>query len=98
MMNAAMNETGLRLRSHTVHLEDRGLLNVTGVKDVGSFNEHEVMLTTDLGMLTVEGDCLHITRLDLESGQVMIEGEIGAIVYEEPREERRGGLFSRMFR
>jgi sporulation protein YabP len=98
MGNPVLNETGLRLRSHTVHLEDRSLLSVTGVRDVGSFNESEVCLTTDTGSLIVEGSGLHITRLDLDSGQVMVEGEIGALVYEEELPERKTGLFSRLFR
>ena len=92
------NETGLRLRSHSVHLDNRELLSVTGVRDVGSFNEREVALTTDAGALTIEGVGLHITKLDLDDGQVMVEGEIGAIVYEDDVPEKKGSLFSRMFR
>lgn len=98
MNNAVTNETALRLRSHSIHIEDRALTSVTGVRDVGSFNDREVMLTTDAGALSIEGEGLHITRLDLDSGQVIIEGEIGAAVYEEDIPERKPGLFARMFR
>lgn len=98
MNNPAINENGLRLRSHTVHMEDRALLSVTGVRDVASFNEREISLTTDAGALVVEGAGLHITRLDLDSGQIAVEGEIGALVYEEDIPERKTGLFSRLFR
>ena len=98
MGNPVLNETSLRLRSHTVHLEDRSILSVSGVKDVGSFNDREVCLTTDAGALVIEGAELHITRLDLESGQVTVEGEVCALVYEEDMPERKQGLFSRLFR
>lgn len=98
MGNSVLGETGLRLRSHTIHLEDRTLLSVTGVRDVGSFNEREVSLVTDAGALAIEGESLHITKLDLDAGQVMVEGEIGALVYEEDIPERKAGLFSRLFR
>ena len=33
-----------RLRTHSVHIENRELASITGVKDVGSFNESMVVL------------------------------------------------------
>lgn len=88
----------LRLRSHSVHMENRSLLTVTGVTDVGCFNEHEVALQTDAGDMAIEGENLHITRLDLENGQVSVEGDIGLIEYEEPVQKKKGSLLSRLFR
>lgn len=87
----------LRLRSHSVHMENRSLLTVSGVTDVGCFNEHEVALKTDAGDMNIAGECLHITRLDLDNGQVVIEGEIGLIEYEEPIPKKKGSLLSRLF-
>lgn len=86
------------MRSHCIHMDNRRLLSVTGVTDVGCFNEHEVMLQTEAGGMSVEGMGLHITKLDLDDGQVIIEGEISAIVYEEEAPVKRGSLLSRMFR
>lgn len=99
-----MNDTrsaealGLRLRSHSVHLDNRELLSVTGVRDVGCFNDREVMLTTDAGAMTVEGEGLHITKLDLDDGQVMIEGDVSAVIYEDEPPEKRESFLKRMFR
>ena len=53
----------LRLRTHSVHIENRELASITGVKDVGSFNESMVVLMTEGGGLTVEGTELHITMM-----------------------------------
>ena len=39
----------LRLRTHSIHIDNRELMSITGVKDVGSFNENEVILMTDGG-------------------------------------------------
>lgn len=89
---------GLRMRSHCVHMDDRSNLSITGVTDIGCFNEREVQLTTDAGGMTVEGTGLHVTKLDLDSGQVMLEGEIDAIVYEEDIPQRRGSFLARVFR
>lgn len=87
----------IRLRSHSIHIENRELVSITGVKDVGSFNESEVILLTDGGGLTVEGSDLHITKLDLDDGQIIIEGQLSALEYDD-MQPVKGSLFSRMFR
>lgn len=98
-MNERMNPDAgaIRLRNHCLHLDNREMLSVTGVKDVGSFNEHEVLLMTEGGGLSVDGNALHITKLNLEDGQVIIEGQIIAIEYDDMPAEK-GSIFSRMFR
>ena len=98
-----MNETrtpdaGLRLRSHCIHMENREVLSITGVKDVGSFNEREIAVFTEAGGMTIEGSGLHITRLDLDDGQIAVEGEICAIEYDDDTPQQRGSFFSRVFR
>lgn len=86
-----------RVRAHSVHIDGRALISITAVRDVESFNEAEVELITDSGGLRIEGSGLHITRLSLDDGQVVVEGEIAALEYSDT-EEQRGSLFSRMFR
>ena len=91
-------EAGPRLRSHSLHMDNRELLSITGVKDVGSFNEHEITLFTEAGGMTVEGSGLHITRLDLDDGRVSVEGEICAVEYDDDAPVERGSFLSRVFR
>lgn len=71
-------------------------MSVSGVKDVDSFNEQFVQLLTEAGELRIEGADLHITKLNLDEGQIMLEGEITAMEYAEA--EERGSLFGRIFR
>jgi len=87
---------GGRLRSHSIHIDDRRLMSVSGVKDVDSFNEQFVQLLTEAGELRIEGADLHITKLNLDEGQIMLEGEVTAMEYAET--EERGSLFGRIFR
>lgn len=82
---------------HNLILEDRRLLTVTGVADVDSFDEQSVTVYTDLGELTVRGNDLHINKLSVETGELMIEGKIAAVVYSD-EQPSRGGFFSRVFR
>lgn len=64
---------------HQLILEDRRALTVSGVSDVDSFDELTVVVYTDLGELTVKGENLHINRLNLESGELMLEGHIQSL-------------------
>lgn len=87
-----------RTRTHTVHIDNRSRTSITGVSDVESFNEQEIILETEAGGLRVEGEGLHLSKLNLDDGQVVIEGEVISMEYEPATPERRPGLFSRMFR
>ena len=97
-MDPRMSDTGtMRIRAHSIHIDNRELISVTGVKDVDSFNEQEVEILTEAGELRIEGNELRITKLSLDEGQVIVEGEIVALEYAEAPVER-GSLFSRVFR
>ena len=79
-------------------LEDRHSLTVSGVSDVDSFDEQSIVIFTSLGELCVRGSDLHINRLSLEIGEILVEGEIDSLVYSERESKQQGGFFSRVFR
>lgn len=83
--------------SHNIIMENRKLLNLSGVKDVDSFDEQMVLVKTQLGTLTIKGDHLHISRIDQETGEMSIDGEISELIYSEMKEPAQG-FFSRLFR
>ena len=86
-----------RKTHHTILIDQRKKLTLCGVLDVLNFDEEEIRLDTELGMLTVEGSGLHINRLSVENGEMVIEGDIDSCVYSD-RQKSSGGLLSRMFR
>lgn len=86
-----MEETRL---PHKLQLNERKNLTMTGVTEVVSFDENTVVLQTSLGLLIVQGQQLSLQNLSLEGGQVAVEGTIGALSYEEPRQ----GGWRRLFR
>ena len=81
-------------KPHKVTLDERNRLGVTGITEVLSFDENTVILQTDLGTLTVQGQGLKLKTLLPEGGQVTLEGSISAFCYEEPR--LKGGWLSRL--
>ena len=89
-------ETARRLRAQSITLENRENMSVTGVRNVNEFNDTDICLDTDCGVLHIDGE-LHITKLNLEDGVVMLEGNICGVVFEDEQEERTG-LWSRIFK
>lgn len=87
-------------RLHKVVLQNRTQGNITGICDVVSFDENSVVLDTDMGLLTVKGKELHVSRLTLEKGEVDIEGAIESFHYSSNEALRKSGesLFSRLFK
>ena len=81
---------------HTVILEGREKLSISGVLDVQSFDEQQVLLETVRGMLVVRGQGLHVERLQLEAGELIVEGEVGLVEYDDSMQPR-GGLLKRLF-
>lgn len=81
-----------------VILEDRHSLTVSGVSDVDSFDDKSIVIFTALGELSVQGSDLHINRLSLEIGEILVEGEINSLVYSEYGNKQQGGFFSKVFR
>lgn len=79
---------------HKLQLNERKKLTMTGVTEVVSFDESAVVLHTQLGTLTVQGENLQLKTLSIDGGQVAVDGHIGALIYEEPRQ---GGGFFRRF-
>ena len=79
---------------HSLQLEGREKLSLTGVEDVSGFDENLIVLSTAQGDLSVRGRELHIERIDLESGRLELRGLIQELSYEEPA---RSGLWSRLF-
>lgn len=68
-------------KTHKIVLNNRTTGNFTGVLDVISFDISEILLETEQGMLNVKGKDLHVNRLNLEKGEVDIEGNIDAFSY-----------------
>lgn len=68
-------------KPHNVTITERGSALLTGIEDVISFDERGVVLKTPLGVMSVDGDELHIKKLDTSGGDVIIEGHISGLFY-----------------
>ena len=83
-------------------LTDRKVLSLVGVLHVASFDDGEIALDTVLGFLSLKGEGLHITQLNLEERTLTAEGYFHAVVYRENRPGRSGprgrSVLNRLFK
>lgn len=93
-----MSYDEMGLIQHRLELEGRERLLVSGVEEVERFDEEEIVMNTTAGTLVVGGNNLHIGKLNLDGGELHVDGEIHTLLYEDenPRASQ-GGLFRRLF-
>ena len=79
------NRAGAELpaRAHALQMENRERLHLTGVSDVSGFDENLLVLSTDMGELSIRGEALHIDKIDLDAGLLELRGRICELCYEE---------------
>ncbi|EGW40006.1 sporulation protein YabP [Desulfosporosinus sp. OT] len=86
-------------KGHRLVMENREQIALTGVHKVQSFDPKEIVLETELGILSIKGDQLGIKLLNLEQGLVDIEGHVGAMIYQRSSNGgSRQGFLNRIFR
>ena len=66
---------------HNVVMKDRKSLDLTGVKQIDSFDSNEFLLETSQGCMLVQGKDLTLGKLDTERGEVSIHGLIDRLEY-----------------
>nr|WP_147525459.1 sporulation protein YabP [Acetivibrio ethanolgignens] len=85
--------------NHRIVLTGRKTAVISGVMDVLSFDTKEVLLETDMGILLLKGDDLHVNRLTLEKGEVDLDGRIDSIAYSENSHLKgEDGFFKKLFK
>jgi len=63
-------------KEHDVKIHNRRLIEISGVKEVDSFDNEEFILETVLGYLIIRGENLQIKTLDVSQGKVEIKGKL----------------------
>ena len=84
-----------RRKTQNIILENRNRLSVSGVEEVGGFDETIVQMQTELGALTVHGSNLRIETLSVDSGDLLVVGDIAELCYADVPERR--SFWTRLF-
>jgi sporulation protein YabP len=84
---------------HSLHIDRREQVSVSGMTDVISFDEETVIGETEMGIIIIRGSNLHVKRINLENGELAVSGEIEGITYENPGGYGKGkSLLGRLFK
>lgn len=85
-------------RPSNLTLENREKLCISGVTDIDSFNEEQIVLFTTLGELVIKGRLLHVNSVNVDNGNAEIVGEIRTISYTNKKFTKKPGTLGRLFR
>ena len=86
--------------NHTLTMNERKNLVVTGVKKIENFDEEEFLMDTTMGYLIMKGEGLEIIKLDTYQGNVSIKGKINSLSYVENKsgKNKEEGIFNKLFK
>lgn len=88
-----------RQREHDLKLSNRKKLELTGVKDVDSFDTEEFLLQTTFGYLVIRGENLHMKNLNVDEGKLTIQGRIESFTYIDDHQGGKSkGFLSKLFK
>ena len=80
-------------------LENKEILNITGVEGVDNFNDEIVVLITTKGKLTIKGENLAISKLNVDEGKLMVKGIINSLIFSEYEGQReKVSLVKKLFK
>ena len=95
-MQQALTSQNQLEQPHRLTLDSRSRLSITGVLEVESFDDTEILLTSTRGPLAIRGQALRLQQLSIDGGQVLVDGSVDSIVYEQET-HASGGFFARLF-
>ena len=88
-------ERQIPAKPQRITLEGRTQLAVGGVEEVLSFDERRIVARTALGELAVGGEGLHVDKLSLDTGELIVSGRVDELSWSE--RESAAGFWSRLF-
>ena len=94
-----MEEKRRTTSRHSLQIDRRENVVVTGMIDVISFDEESVIGETEMGVIIIRGANLHVKRVSLDNGELAVSGEIDGITYENPSGGTKAkSLIGRLFK
>lgn len=85
--------------THTISINERQNINLTGVTKIESFDNEEFLMKTIMGTIGIKGKNLEIVKLDTYQGTISIKGIINSLVYlEDIKNKQENNLVTRLFK
>lgn len=78
-------------------LINREKMHLSGVENVESFSDKEIVLITNMGKLTIKGEGLNINQLNVETKDFSMEGYVVSLIYSKYVKKDKG-FIERIFK
>lgn len=91
----ASAETG---ENSDVLIKSRRQMEISGVKDVISFDETSAHLLTSCGEMMIEGEGLHVGTLDVAHGLLTLQGSVDSLYYARWDVKEKKGLWGKILK
>lgn len=83
-------------KEHTLTLINRSAMTLTGVSEVISFTDTQIMLKTSCGDLLIRGNSLNIGKLNTDTGDLAVSGMVSLMKYSKGKD--KSGIFEGLFK
>ncbi len=83
---------------HEVKIIDRGLIYLTGIDKIISFDSEEFLMESVMGIVLLKGQDLEIVKLDTHDGMVSIKGIINSMTYDDGKKKETETLLGKLFK
>ncbi len=87
-----------KILNHNIVMENREKVIITGIIDIHSFDDELVLTETEMGILTIKGRDLKMNKLNLDNTELVVEGQIGMLQYNDVDSMKKGGMFNKIFK
>lgn len=87
-------------QNHDLKLENRNKLSISGISKIDSLNSEEFLIQTSYGLLLVKGENLVMQQLDIDKGNIWIEGNVTGLEYitETKEKKQKSGFVGKLFK
>ena len=100
MNNALKEKENSKNIPHNLILKERSILQLSGIIDLENFNDQTITAYTSEEGIVISGENLHIKKLNLELGELCINGKISSLTYinKVKKQNRKESFFSKIFK
>ena len=92
-----MNDANVDVK-HDVFIKSRRRLEMSGIVDVSSFDEDEIIVQAESFGVSIEGENLKIEKFNSENGELVLNGSINGLFYYSKKPEKRKKSIMNIFK
>lgn len=90
-------EDNMKKLPHSLIIEERGKLIISGVTDVGNFDDENITVFTGCDEIDIKGEKLKISEVNTDNGNFCAEGRITSVSYS-TKKTKNSGFFAKVFK